>query len=132
MLKKVKLVNWLPAVFWALLIFFQSNNPSPPGADLAPDYVLHFFAYGILGTAILFGISGGLGPFRKTFFSRRQAALAAILSILYGFSDEWHQSFIPSRHSSWGDILADSLGAICFILFFLLLKVFKESRKLDS
>ena len=126
MRQKAKLVNWLPALFWALLIFFQSHNPSPPGADLAPDYVLHFLAYGILGAAVLFGISGGFKPLWNGLFSPRQAVAAVILSILYGFSDEWHQSFIPKRNSSWADIAADSLGAVVFMA---LAMIWKNARK---
>ncbi len=126
MLNKAKLVNWLPAILWALLIFLQSHNPSPPGADLAPDYVLHFLAYGALFGAILFGISGGIKPVWKGFFSLRQTAVAVIFSILYGFSDEWHQSYIPGRDSSWSDIAADSLGAIIIAI---LLIVWKKARE---
>ena len=35
-----------------------------------------------------------------------------IVAFLYAISDEWHQSFVPGRDSSFKDILLDSLGII--------------------
>jgi VanZ family protein len=32
------------------------------------------------------------------------------LGIIYGFSDEWHQSFVPGREASLRDIFFDGLG----------------------
>lgn len=32
--------------------------------------------------------------------------------ILYGASDEFHQSFVPSRTGSFGDVLLDFLGVV--------------------
>ena len=115
MLKNVKLVNWLPALFWALLIFFQSNNSNPAGADLAPDYVLHFLAFGVLALAILYGFAGGLRALWMGIIGWDHAAFSALLATLYGFSDEGHQYFIPGRNSSWADIAADFLGALVFM-----------------
>jgi VanZ family protein len=43
----------------------------------------------------------------------RLGVLAALLSALYGVSDEFHQSFIPGRFATVEDVVADSLGA-CF------------------
>lgn len=126
MLNRVKLVNWIPAILWALLIFFQSANPAPPGADMAPDYVLHFLAYGILSAAVLHGFAGGLRSLWLGRFTFQQAVFSALLAVLYGFSDEWHQSFVPQRNSSWADIAADFLGAMVFML---LMMAWKTARK---
>ncbi len=115
MLIRVKLVNWIPSLLWALLIFFQSANPAPPGADMAPDYVLHFLAYGILGVALLHGFAGGPGALWAGRFTSRHLLFSGLLAALYGFSDEWHQSFVPQRNSSWSDIGADCLGALVFM-----------------
>ena len=77
--------------------------------------------------AILFGISGGFKPLWNGLFSRRQAFAAVILSILYGLSDEWHQSFIPKRNSSWADIAADSLGAAVFMAVAIIWKTVRDN-----
>jgi VanZ family protein len=37
---------------------------------------------------------------------------AALAAVLYGLSDEVHQSFIPGRDASVGDVVADALGAL--------------------
>lgn len=52
------------------------------------------------------------GPFN----SRKIIFLAIGLAALYGASDEWHQSFVPTRTGSIDDWLADTFGA--FLLLF--------------
>ena len=37
-------------------------------------------------------------------------ALSVIFSVFYGFSDEIHQSFVPGRTVSIGDLMADGVG----------------------
>ena len=41
---------------------------------------------------------------------------AWLLAILYAASDEWHQSFVPSRTAALGDVLIDSTGAALGLL----------------
>ena len=36
--------------------------------------------------------------------------MALSLGVLYGVSDEWHQSFVPNRRASAQDVAADGLG----------------------
>ena len=39
--------------------------------------------------------------------------LAWLLAVLYALTDEWHQSFVPGRHSSIWDVLTfDNFGAM--------------------
>jgi len=46
-----------------------------------------------------------------------------IFCSLYGFSDEWHQSFVPGRDADVLDWTADTLGAFCSIsLYYLQLR----------
>ena len=40
------------------------------------------------------------------------------IATLYAASDEWHQSFVPSRTASLADVAIDSFGAICGALWF--------------
>ena len=46
--------------------------------------------------------------------SERPCALYAVgIAALYAVSDEWHQSYVPSRTASEQDVLIDAVGAIC-------------------
>lgn len=99
---------WLPALLWAALIFRLSSVPvlpSPPGVS---DKLAHAVTYGVLAGACLLGATGGqwrrIGP--------RSVRLAIILAVIYGVSDEFHQSFVPGRTPDVLDVLADAVGAV--------------------
>jgi hypothetical protein len=85
--------------------------PSFPGADK----VAHMMAYGALALSLLwyFGKKGA-GQMMRT------ALFTVALCLLYGVSDEFHQSFIPLRSVSALDIVADTAGAsiVAFIWFY--------------
>jgi VanZ family protein len=46
-----------------------------------------------------------------------QAARVVLLVILYAASDEFHQSFVPSREASVLDVLIDTAGSVLALLF---------------
>jgi len=91
-------------------IFFLSHQPGDsfelPGL-FNFDKLLHGVAYGVLAATVLFAAPMELRK-RSLFFT---AALAMAVCLLYGISDEFHQSFIPGRYPSIWDIIADLLGA---------------------
>ncbi|HHB76440.1 MAG TPA: VanZ family protein, partial [Desulfobulbus sp.] len=43
-----------------------------------------------------------------------------IFCLLYGVSDEWHQSFVPGRTPDILDIAADTFGAAVMVLLWFL------------
>jgi VanZ family protein len=43
---------------------------------------------------------------------RRRAWLALLITILYAFSDEYHQTFVPGRHGQLQDVAIDMTGAL--------------------
>jgi len=98
---------WGPVAVWAALLFLLSAVPDTgpiPLEDWLPvnDTVAHFALYAVLGGLLARGgmRSGVTLPH-----------LALILAgLLYGVSDEWHQSFVPGRDASMGDWLADAAG----------------------
>ena len=72
------------------------------------DKVVHMVCYGVLALSVIWG---WYPPGCKR--SPLKTALAVILfCILYGISDEYHQSFIPGREPSLYDVIADGLGAV--------------------
>ncbi|GAB4247078.1 MAG: hypothetical protein Kow00109_23180 [Acidobacteriota bacterium] len=101
------LFRWGPALAHAALIFWFSHQPDPPGADVGPDYMLHFFGY------VLFGILVGWGATDRLQEPLMGKALGVwwLAAAGYGLLDEFHQSFIPGRTASGQDWLADAVGA---------------------
>jgi len=87
------------ALAWAAIIFYLSSQPgSQVGIPPPWDKLAHFGAYALLSLLL---VKGGFS-----------APTAVILASLYGAGDEWHQSFVPGRDASIGDVLADAAGAL--------------------
>ena len=102
----------MPAILWASLIFFVSSIPGTKLPDIAlklNDKVIHasiFFLLGIL-------VYRALEPKVKVpGFDWRRLVIAISAVILYGISDEFHQSFVPGRKVDYSDVIADSLGGV--------------------
>jgi VanZ family protein len=92
-----------PAALMAVIFALSSRQDLDPG-DGAFGAVLPVAAhFGLYGT--LFALWWrALGP------SRAAAAMAAAITVLYGISDEIHQSFVPGRDASVLDVLIDAAG----------------------
>jgi VanZ family protein len=100
------------------IIFFLSSRPGdsihlPDIADL--DKILHSLVYGVLALAALFAVPEHkyqTNPFRTSL-------LVVLFCLLYGISDEFHQSFVPGRFPSFFDLVADTVGAavVVFVWF---------------
>ena len=109
----MKIYHWLwllSALLWMAVIFYLSHQPSIPLPPLFPfqDKVFHALVYAILGFCYR-----GAVPYN----SGKTVILAGILGTLYGISDEFHQSFIPGRDASTGDVIADCVGAFAGAAF---------------
>jgi len=77
----------------------------------------HGIAYGCLATTFLYSLQ----PYFKTFNNKFVAAIIVVmLSVLFGISDEYHQSFIPGRSVSIWDVVADGFGALLVVVWWLL------------
>ena len=107
---------WGPALVWAGLIFFLSSIPYL-SSGLKQDFLLrkaaHVTEYAVLAALLWRALKGG-----RPFSVGRLFALSLFISVLYAASDEWHQSFVPTRGPSVRDVLIDSAGALaaCLIL----------------
>ncbi|MFZ0427726.1 MAG: VanZ family protein [Acidobacteriota bacterium] len=120
----MRVLHWIPALLLAGLIFFLSSQSDPPGARLAPDYLLHSWGYALFGASLLWGLTAGL----RERLARSSLLLAWLLAILYGASDEIHQSFVPGRDPSWFDLTSDTVGAGIGILVLALLLTWRGRR----
>ena len=110
--------GWLrcvPAILVMGFIFLLSHQPGdsislPDIVNL--DKVLHCLIYAVLGLAALFALPSDWQrqhPFK--------AGIAVVLfCLLYGVTDEFHQSFIPGRFPSAADLVADTLGGLTAVV----------------
>ena len=109
---------WLPAIAWAAFIFYLSSKHADefPKIDIPQfDKVVHFCLYGPLSITLFCGLRFGSG---RNF--RFAVILAFLLASVYGISDEYHQSFVPSRTCDVFDWVADTIGgSVVFLTFFL-------------
>jgi hypothetical protein len=107
MIRRV-LIPWLPAFLMMMTIFGFSSLPS----NAMPDFGLmdlvvqkggHVLGYGLLALAYWFALR----------YDKRHWWLVLLMVVIYAASDEFHQSFVPGRHSSWVDALVfDGAGAV--------------------
>jgi len=109
-----KLGLWGPVALWAGLLFFLSSRSDLGAAGRIPDWITHGTAYLAFAVLVARAAVGGLGEP----LAGRTAAAVVLAVTLYGVSDEWHQSFVPGRDSSAGDVAKDAGGATVGVLLF--------------
>ena len=104
------LVPWLPVVAWAGLIFVLSAQPDlrflpDEGLDFVVRKIGHMGVFGILALLLWRALA-------TTTAWPRPWAWALILTILYAFTDEIHQSAVVGRYASVIDVGFDTVGAL--------------------
>ncbi len=107
-------------LLWAGLIFFLSAQPglrvsNDPGVDGPVRHLAHVGTYALLTLLIGWALAGHATP------TTRSAVVSAVLALLYGVTDEWHQTYVPSRTGRPEDLIWDGLGAIAGLLVLLLI-----------
>jgi len=126
-----RLFRYGPLVLWAILIFIGSGNvlsaehtsvlvqvvkwffPSASPAFLAWCHFLarkagHFSEYAILATLAARAFRHSSHRFIKLHWFK----FSVLFAVVYALSDEFHQSFVPSRTASIYDSMIDSAGAL--------------------
>ena len=119
-MKRSILTLWGPFLAALALVFWLSSMSEVPGAHYFWDKLLHTVGYAGLGVLALRAFHGG--------FERPRLAptvYAALAVILWGVSDEFHQSFVPGRNASGWDVCADACG---FVLAVALLAIAMSRR----
>ncbi len=143
-----KISRYLPLALWLAFIFVASTGefaashtgvwiekplhwlfPSLSPHALAACHMFirkaaHFTEYGILGwlSGRAFSTSPNDRVNRSWFFG------AFLLVSLYAFSDEYHQSFVPSRTASVYDSLLDISGGLTVLIIYWLRRRRKRIR----
>ncbi|UUZ95877.1 VanZ family protein [Paenibacillus sp. P25] len=116
----IRFLLWSPSVLWMAVIFYLSSRtgddlgswldvirqwiPAMEGFDSG-----HFAACFILSMCFLIGSR----PERLTW---KNKLVPVILCILYGVTDEYHQSFVPGRTPDLLDLWNDAIGATLAML----------------
>jgi VanZ family protein len=133
MVAKFRLARWVPVFCWMTVIFLASTDAlsaARTGSFITPlllrlfphispwalDWIhlgirktAHLVEYGILGLLLWRAI-----PERRTnpeVADWSRAGVALLVATFYGATDEYHQSFVPSRGPSVHDVMIDSCGA---------------------
>jgi VanZ family protein len=126
---------WLPVLIWMTVIWSASGDSHsfqhtsrilgpairwlvPQISDEALDMTVtvirkggHLAEYAILAVLLRRALRKPLKGDPRP-WSWREAGWALVLVALYAASDEFHQSFVPSREASVRDVLIDTLGGI--------------------
>jgi VanZ family protein len=107
-----RVAQWPVLVAWLALIFGLSSIPNEiqgPTGGVPYDKIAHFGEYGVLSFLVAWIVSRARGERRV---GMAAAAIGVAAAVLYGVSDEWHQSFVPGRDPSWDDLATDAVGAV--------------------
>jgi VanZ family protein len=104
-------IYWLLSLLYMGLIFYLSSYPEPTEVPSLPyfDKAAHVVEYGILASLIYLALRD------LKVSSRYLLAVAFAIAFMYGVSDEIHQYFVPSRDADVLDVVADGIGALCFL-----------------
>ncbi len=106
--------GWTPVLLYCGIIVYLSSL-SYPSKHLPSfffglsDKLVHGVEYGILGILLY-------RAFHQTNRKIESIILSILCVVVFGISDEIHQSFVPHRQADLWDLLADTLGGTLFIL----------------
>jgi VanZ family protein len=135
-IKKKLILHWTPVAVFMALIFIGSTDLLSgqstgrfliplikfflPVADDSTVSMIRFLIrkaghvteYAVLTALIWQAMTFGRASAPARLWEPKRAFLAWTLSTAYAASDEFHQSFVPSRGASPVDVLIDSAGAL--------------------
>lgn len=121
--KKGKL-TWSIVIILALSMFYVSSISFGQGEGSGGSLnatLYHIVAYFFL--AFFLNIALVKGKNEKMIF------VAILVSIIYGFTDEIHQYFVPGRHASLSDIGLNVIGISLASLFYFVSIKFRGKTK---
>lgn len=101
----------VPMILIMGTIFLFSHQPGD-AIDLSSipdlDKAAHFCIYGLLAASVVLAH----GSCARISYPWRVCLTTLVACLLFGISDEFHQSFIPGRFVSGADVLADMAGVV--------------------
>lgn len=113
----IRTINlWLPVIIWMGFIFYLSSIPGSfiPHLFSHQDIVSHIFVYMILA----YFFSRALKNTYSSIALSKLIFFTVIFGVIYGLSDEFHQTFTPDRTASVFDLFIDGIGSLLGSLFY--------------
>lgn len=122
-------LRYFLVIAWMVLIFQLSATPDLRTVPLAQRFHLlpavlglemtnllelvlrkaaHMLAFGLLARLSFRALQGA----RPSWPRGRLFAASLFFTVLYAASDEWHQTFVPTRTGSVRDVAIDTVGAV--------------------
>jgi VanZ family protein len=144
--------RYAPLFFWMALTFFASSGEfsasntsqilrplllwfSPDLSDATIDFVhflvrksAHFSEYAVFALLSARAFSGSSHDALK----RHWFLASLILIALYSLTDEFHQSFVPSRTASVYDSMIDTTGGFVSLSLIALWRAWRKRRRQDT
>ena len=96
-------------------IFYMSSRTSTELTSMFPFFDNlnwgHLVAYFVLSVTYMWAMMPNTSV-------TKSMIIAVLLSVVYGFTDEWHQMYVPGRAPDLYDILNDFIGATIGVFAF--------------
>ena len=155
--KRIPLILWLLTILWLIFIFTLSSQNGPQTAQtsggIAQDVaeiiyqqptepqvnkvhfnirkLAHVGLFFILGVLSFSASATSLGWEKKQKYIAM--ATASVITVSYGFFDEWHKQFIGGRHFQLDEavinMISGAVGVVFMIGVFLVVHKIKSCRK---
>lgn len=118
-MKNKQIIYLIPILLYSTILFIlsnQSKNPDFINDNYGMDKLVHMIAYSIFALLLNIALITKIESIKKRVF------MVLIIGLLFGISDEFHQSFVPGREASISDLIFDLLG-VCLSLLIIYLKI---------
>lgn len=106
------MIAWGPTLLWMLLIFYLSSEHAVVASSVKwQDFAVHKSAHVVLYFILAVWIYRSL----KLTTKLRGISLifwTIVITAAYALSDEFHQSFTPTRTPALRDVVIDTFGAL--------------------
>lgn len=108
-------LRWLAVLAWCAVIYALSATPNlrsefPNAWDVVLRKIAHVGEYAIL-TGLFFHAA------RLTFSVPKSLVYAVLFAVTFALTDEFHQTFVPSRSGKASDWGIDALGVMLAYFF---------------
>ena len=115
-----KILRYAAPFLYMGLIFLVSSIPGQELNDFnffPNDKVIHFTEYAVLGFITSWAFIGA----NDNTLTAGRTTLVVLLGWIFAFSDELHQYFVPNRAADPYDLLADMIGVLAGLIFYIVL-----------